>query len=279
VYPYGIIAWIATRLVPRPLFISGIGTYSVAPLLRNWTAWLARTACMSAYRVVAISRYTAQRMREVVPNARIDVVTPGLESVPAMQARQHVTHTILSVGALKKRKGYHIAIQAFAEAKKSIPTLTYTIVGDQRDTVYFETLRQLARQYSVESALIFRQHLSEEVLHAEYQNAGVFLLPSVNVGNHFEGFGLVFLEAAAQGLPVIGTTGNGIADAVGEGNGILVEQNDVSSLARAIVAVLNDEQQYAAMSASSLAWAKQHPASHMVQAYEKIYAEALNRHA
>ncbi len=68
----------------------------------------------------------------------------------------------------------------------------------------------------------FLTGVSDEELSCLYQSTRVFILTSVNQGRQIEGSGLVFLEAAAAGLPVIGTTGNGIEDAVKEGyNGIL----------------------------------------------------------
>jgi phosphatidylinositol alpha-1,6-mannosyltransferase len=144
-------------------------------------------------------------------------------------------------------------------------------VGDQRDREYFGRLQKLAADLGVIDAVVFKQHLDEQQLRDEYSFAGLFVLPSVNVGDHFEGFGLVFLEAAATGLPVIGTTGNGIADAVSPDNGILVPQRDVQSLANAVVSVLGDDARWRSMSAASIAWAQRHPVDDMIDRYEEVY--------
>ena len=73
----------------------------------------------------------------------------------------------------------------------------------------------------------FFNRLSDEALSDLYRRAKLFILTSINEDHHFEGFGLVFLEAAAAALPVIGTFGNGIEDAVKDCyNGFLVPQNN-----------------------------------------------------
>jgi phosphatidylinositol alpha-1,6-mannosyltransferase len=75
-----------------------------------------------------------------------------------------------------------------------------------------------------------------------YGSAHVFALPSLNVGWKFEGYGLAHLEASAAGLPVIGTTDCGAADAIDDGvTGLLVTQAQVAErLPAAIIRLLSD---------------------------------------
>jgi glycosyltransferase involved in cell wall biosynthesis len=74
-------------------------------------------------------------------------------------------------------------------------------------------------------------------LPAYYQLADVFVMPSTG-----EGFGIVFLEASATGLPVIGGNRDGSVDALAEGRlGALVDPNDVNGLAQAIVTALDQK--------------------------------------
>ncbi len=82
----------------------------------------------------------------------------------------------------------------------------------------------------------------------------------------------MFLEAAAAGLPVIGTLGNGIADAVDDGvNSILVPQNDVEKTAQAIVRICSDDVRWQDMSRASSAWARAHDLERTVRRYLDIY--------
>lgn len=275
VNPFGLIAWMATRIIRRPLIISGIGSYTVAALHNASTSWLARRACHDAHTIVPISAYTAARIRVFAPHAHIEVVPPGVRPVEGA-ARLSMPLRIISVGALKERKGYHVALEAFALARQRIPELTYVIVGDQRDRVYVRRIHNIITTLGISESVTLRQHIRDDALNDEYQRAGLFLLPSVNVDDHFEGFGLVFLEAAAMGLPVIGTTGNGIADAVGDENGILVSQGDIRATADEICNVLGVEECWRRMSNASVAWAREHSIDAMIDAYERVYHSALN---
>lgn len=276
VYPFGIIVWLATRFIRRPYFVSGVGTYSVAPLKNKATSWMARAACRNAVTVLAISSHTASQMKECAPDIRIRVVNPGISIHTCTVKVGPMSSRIISVGALKERKGYHIALEAFSRARKKLSDLTYTIIGDQRDKRYFKQLQQQAVDLGIADLVTFKQHLSEDELLKEYESAGLFLLPSINSEGHFEGFGLVFLEAASFGLPVIGTTHNGIADAVGRDNGILVPQEDIDATTDAIVKIFSDDSQWHKMSDASIAWAGLHPSSHMIDAYERAYQSELS---
>jgi len=76
-----------------------------------------------------------------------------------------------------------------------------------------------------------------------YGMADVFVLPSMNIGAKFEGFGIALLEASASGCPVIGTRDCGAEDAVVDGEtGLLVSQDNINEeLPKAILKILNDK--------------------------------------
>jgi phosphatidylinositol alpha-1,6-mannosyltransferase len=185
--------------------------------------------------------------------------------------------TVLGVGALKRRKGYHIAIPAFAEVYAQFPGSRFIIVGDQRDAEYFSELRNLVAKYDLADAVEFRQDMDDADLGHLYDSATVFLLPSVNEGDHVEGFGLVFLEAAAHGVPAIGTKGNGISDAVIDGEtGMLVAQENVMATAHALLTLLGDRGLRESMSRRSIEWARRNDWSTIAREYEQLYASISN---
>lgn len=278
VYPFGIIAWLATRVARKPYIITAQGSYAIAPL-HNWkTRALARATYRAAQVVIAISGYTAQRVREDVPFVRMVTVPHGINvaKYPPAPIRAGMVRRLISVGGLKSRKGYDVALRAFAVLRRSIPELRYTIVGDQNDASYTRSLHELCRALGIERHVDFCRNISDAELLRLYAQSDIFLLPSVNDGDHFEGFGLVFLEAAIMGLPVIGTTGNGISDAVSDGgNGILVPQHDASAVAAAVERIYSDEQLWRVMSSKSRAWAEQHALSDVISSYIELYQAAL----
>ncbi len=278
-YPYGIIAALANKGLNKKLVITAQGTYAVAPLYGFGNSRLLKWAYKKADKIIAISRYTQNEILKKIELKNITVINHGIDfekfhKLPA----ESEENFILGVGFLKYRKGYHISIPAFAEAKKELPDLKYKIVGSQKDGIYFDKLKDLAVRCGVEKDVEFLTVLDDKKLSDLYRRAKLFILTSVNENHHFEGFGLVFLEAAAAGLPVIGTLGNGIEDAVkNEFNGFLVPQNDIESTTSAIIKIIRDEKIRNEFSYNSFKWAKDHDWSRIVPSYIKIYMELIGK--
>lgn len=270
-YPYGPIGAIANVGINKKFIITGVGTYAVAPLYNYPAALLLKWAYKKADKVLAISDYTKEEILKKI-DLDIAVIKPGIKSSFSAGNIFGRTNILLSVGALKFRKGYHISIPAFVLVKKKIPDLKYKIVGSQQDNIYFDYLKRLAAEGGVEKNIEFLDDVFDEELRKLYQAAKLFILTSVNHNHHFEGFGLVFLEASAAGLPVIGTKGNGIEDAVRDGyNGILAEQNDVEGTAKAIADLLSDQNKWSVMSKNSYQWSKSNNMDLMIKQYLDIY--------
>lgn len=276
-YPYGISAALGNMGLNKKLIITAEGTYSVEPLYNFKISKILSWAYKKADKVVAISNYTKKEILKKIKLKNIVVVNPGIDPEKFLRPRvQTDENFVLSVGALKYRKGYHISIPAFAQVKKSIPDLKYKIVGSRSDSIYFNRLKELTRKHRMENSVEFLSNISDDELGKLYQTARLFILTSVNWGHQFEGFGLVFLEAAAAGLPVIGTRDNGIEDAVNNGvNGLLIPQSDVEATARAVSTILSDNDKWQNMSRESFEWAKNHDLGKVIKAYNEIYGERV----
>lgn len=274
-YPFGIIASLAS--LKAPLIITALGTYSIAPFYRFPTKFFARSAARASSAIVAISTYTKEEFVKNATPKDIKVVTPGVRLDKFLQTHERTDSPyILSVGALKYRKGYHISIPAFARVRKNIPNLRYVIVADQDDPAYLEELRRIVSENNLMGAVEFKSHIKEAELINLYRKADLFVLTSVNEGFHVEGFGLVFLEAAASGVPVVGTLGNGIMDAVSD-NGVLVPQGDIQATAEAITRILTNLETWERMSRASTAWALSHSLDVEIKQYLDLY-ESLKLH-
>jgi phosphatidylinositol alpha-1,6-mannosyltransferase len=111
-----------------------------------------------------------------------------------------------------------------------------------------------------------------------YRSATVFALTPVNTGVAFEGFGLAYLEAGAQGLPVIGSQGCGAEDAIIDGKtGFLVPQEAPEQIAAHIRSLLLDPEsaralgEYGREHAHSFAWDR------VAESYLDVYQSALSR--
>lgn len=257
-YPYGLIGALANIGLNKKFIINVVGSYSIAPLeykkegglLRRIYRKIKKDLLYWTYQkadyVLSISAFTEREILKKVKLKNTQIVHLGIDFNKfqiknLINKKDETNKMILSVGALKRRKGYYVSIPAIAQVKKKYPNIEYYIVGDQNNQTYFKELKNIVTKYQLENNIIFLQKISDKDLIKLYYQSDLFLLTSVNIGLHFEGFGLVFLEANACGKPVIGTLGCGIEDAVkNKYNGLLVPQNNIDETAKAILRILDD---------------------------------------
>jgi phosphatidylinositol alpha-1,6-mannosyltransferase len=194
------------------------------------------------------SRYTRDRMSRLVRLQRSVVLPGGVRAADferptpvRLAAWAAADPLVLSVGALKERKGHRVALMAVAEASKAIPRLQLVVIGDGDTHGYGDSLGRLAAELGLASHLHVLGSVPFGELVSWYRQATVFMLLPISTEDSFEGLGLVYLEAAAAGKACIGTTQCGSAEAVVDGvTGVLVPQADASAAAEALVALLGN---------------------------------------
>lgn len=243
-YPYGVIAALANIGLNKKIIINGIGTYSVLPLDKPIKRTLLKWAYKQADKLICISGFTKKQILKRLRLNNIIVINPGIDHNKFIRpsiyqaGKTRKEKIILSVGALKLRKGYHISIPAMAEIKKKYKNIKYHIVGGRPPKIYLD----LAKKYNLEKNIIFFQNISEKNLIELYSRADIFLLTPITINdNDFEGFGLVYLEAGMYGKPVIGTLNCGAEDAVVDGiTGLLIPQNDIKKTIEAVLKLLDN---------------------------------------
>jgi phosphatidylinositol alpha-1,6-mannosyltransferase len=117
--------------------------------------------------------------------------------------------------------------------------LEYWIVGCAAKPHYEATLRAAAAESGV--VVRFLGDVPEDQLAAIYDRADIFAMTSIDHGHSVEGFGLVYLEASAHGLPVIAHRVGGVAEAVVDGvTGLLVPPQHPGQLTEAFARLLGD---------------------------------------
>lgn len=274
-YPSGVMAALAGLGLRKKIIITAIGTGALQPLGRPVVGRLLRWAYRRADCVVAVSHYTARELTREVPGLKITAVInhgvnadefnrPEIEKLEIEKLRPYV----LGVGALKPRKGYGYSLEAFAEIRKSHPSIRYVIVGsgDRGE------LDAIIGRLGLGDAVVFFKHVSREFLIALYRNAELFMLLPYDAKRDVEGFGLVFLEAAAAGIPVIGTTASGAADAVAhEKNGFLVPPKDSRAAAEVMRRILSDSPLRQRFSDGSRMFAREKSWHRVAAAYAELY--------
>lgn len=208
--------------------------------------------------VVSVSRFTARVLAEKhrVDERKIALLPPAIEPDLFKQASQadeiierhrlrgkRVLLTVARMMANEQYKGHDVVIRSLVEARQAIPNLVYVIVGDGDDR---SRLERLVRELGLGNAVIFAGAVEERQLPAYYQACDVFIMPSRTqtvepcLG---EGFGIVYVEAAAFGKPAIAGRDGGSADAVADGvAGILVDVTSTDETAQAIVRLFSDDQ-------------------------------------
>ncbi len=168
--------------------------------------------------------------------AEITVIRNGIEAVrwPFAKRRRHSGPAeLLFVGRLEYEKGVHDAIAALPRIRRAHPGTTLTIAGEGTQQAW---LVEQARKHRVLKATRFVGRLDHDELLAALHRADAAVLPS-----HYEPFGLVALEAAAAGTPLVTSNIGGLGEAVINGEtGMSCPPRDVTRLARAVGTVLAD---------------------------------------
>ncbi|OBG21333.1 glycogen synthase [Mycolicibacterium celeriflavum] len=142
---------------------------------------------------------------------------------------------LLYLGRLEYEKGIHDAIAALPRIRRTHPGTTLTIAGEGTQQ---DWLVEQARKHKVLKATSFAGHLDHDALVRMLHTADAAVLPS-----HYEPFGIVALEAAATGIPLVTSDVGGLGEAVIDGQtGVSYPPRDVAALAAAVRSVLDDPQ-------------------------------------
>jgi len=274
-YPYGVIAMVAGMGLPARRIITAVGSGAVVALYKFPQRLLLRAAYRNADTVTAISTFTKNEILKKVPGISIEVIMHGVDVERFSPTSQNPLpyQYILSVGSLRWRKGYKFSIRAFAEVSKEFPDLHYVIVGKRYTSKEFNNLRSLILELKLQERVHLLENVdSEEELRALYGHAQAFCLLSQHAAHDFEGFGLVFLEAAAAGLPVVGSREGGVPEAVLDGkNGFLVNAQDTHGCAQALMRIIHDPTLRERMSQESSVFAQRNAWGPKLNKYLSLY--------
>jgi len=239
--PVGTAAWFA-RAIGGPAYVvlmHGLDLRSAQKHPRK--AWLLHRVLRGAKTVLANSAFVAREIHSFDPAITAHPITPGVEPL-TFPVRSDVRHTfgisgstfvILTVARLVSRKGIDTLLRVLPFFDASVRLV---IVGDGPDR---SRLDALAKRFG--PRVTFVTNATDEERNRWYAAADLFAFLARDEGDDVEGFGIVCLEAALAGLPVLAGNSGGVSEAVVDGvTGLLVDPTDDEQIVSAIRRMIND---------------------------------------
>jgi phosphatidyl-myo-inositol dimannoside synthase len=203
----------------------------------------------------ALSPAAAGRMIRLAPGVDVTAFRPGSGGAAV---RDHLgladRPVVVCVSRMVPRKGQDTLIEAWQSVVQRAPRAVLLLVGSGP---YLPALKRKARQSGVSESVLFTGSVAHDELPGYYDAGDVFAMPcrTRRAGLDVEGLGIVYLEASATGLPVIGGDSGGAPDAILDGEtGYVVKGGDAKAVAARITELLSDPAKAKAMGEKGLAW-------------------------
>lgn len=284
--PLSLIACRAATRYDVPFVMGAQGTYGIIPFLK----WLDRKIFTHILERVDLfitpSNFTRRMMLSFYGKQKFKdksiVIHNGIEfarfnsiwSAPEKKLKSEIKEFI-GIGALKPRKGFDITIRAFQDVVKQNPNARYKIIGGGSKQ-YKNYLNDLIKSLKLEDFVTLKGEISGDELVNEMTNSYAYIHTPTSENWNFEGFGIVYVEANASGLPSIGSDSGGVPDAIIHGSsGLLTQEYDVRSTTEAINKMLQDKEMYKSMAENAVNWARKHDWNCIVKQYVECYKKLL----
>jgi len=202
----------------------------------------------------AISKSDVNKLVQIAPGIDVEHFVPTDSSELRAQLGLTEKSVIISVGRLVHRKGQDRLISALPAIRSAIPNVHLVLVGVGPHQHYLENL---IAKLNLTDCVTFIGRINYSELPKYICVGDIFAMPSRSrfFGLEVEGLGIVYLEASACGLPVVGGKSGGAPDAVLVGEtGVVVDGTDSSEIASACIDLLNNPELCALMGATGRAW-------------------------
>lgn len=248
--PEGLVAWAVARLTFRPVVM-----YAHGEELTTWGRGgkykAMRFALQHANRVIANSEHTrdtllsmgvaASRITVIYPGVDVSVFRTGLDIAGLRESLGIRTHDklVFSVGRLSSRKGFDQMIRAVALLRNEQIPVRYVIAGIGEDADYLDGL---IAEYQLQETVHRIGAVNEADLPRWLNACDLFAMPNRDINGDNEGFGMVFIEAAACGKTSLAGQSGGTGSAVIDGEtGLRVDGDSVAAVAAGLRLLLTDE--------------------------------------
>lgn len=200
--------------------------------------------------IIANSENTRRLVQSLCPQAKTVCIHPGVDAssyqfgeaeVAAYRSRlgwDPETTVVSTIARMEPRKNHATVMQAVGALRREGLNLGYICAGAGHE---YDRLVEEARTLGISDWVRFPGAISEQEKRLIYGASDVYAMPSIHVGEMVEGFGIVFLEAAAAGRPAICGNSGGQAEAVIDGvTGCVVDGNSVTDVCNALRTLVRD---------------------------------------
>ena len=245
------------------------------PATPNYAAFAMR----HARAVIAISTHTHRLALEAGADPqRMPIITPGVDFPPDVERTPAERPTVLTVARMDKQyKGHDVMLRAMPLIRARVPDVRWAVVGDGN---LLPTYRRLVAHDGLEGAVEFLGRVSDDERDRLLRSSHVFAMPSRlrAGGSGGEGFGIVYVEAAAHGLPTVAGNVGGALDAIADGEtGDLVDPRDHVAVAEAIITLLLDRERAERMGAAGRVRARDFAWPRIARRVEDLLLAAAGR--
>jgi glycosyltransferase involved in cell wall biosynthesis len=199
-----------------------------------------RSSAHRADAILAVSEYAGRTYADAyqIPEDRLFVSYEGVKEFDSADIKSSVPQDngyLLFVSTLFPHKNLHFLVRVFSLVSKSIPESKLVVVGkDINNTV--SRLKDQARRLGIQDRIEFMGRISDSELSNLYQNAVMFVFPSL-----VEGFGLPVLEAMAHSVPVVASNRTSLPEVVGDA-GIILDPDNEASWVNSIIQLYRDKE-------------------------------------
>jgi len=228
-----------------------------------------RSIWKKASALVACSEGLKERALLFMPMVSIDVIPNGVELdrfFPAEPAEKSEVLRLLTVGRLSVTKRIEMLIDAVEILYRTACKVRLTVVGGGQMERQF---RKIAAERELGDVIKITGRIGSEKMPEVYRNSDIFISASMQ-----EGMSNAMLEAMASGLPIVTTRCEGLAELI-DGNGLIVEQDNIEEIAKAVKRLADDPELYKQMSSAARKQAEKFNWANIAASYIEQYRKII----
>ncbi len=244
VEPYCLFLPLISKFFYSNIFYA-IGTYSLELDENYRTKFLFYLAKKKFQNIIFFSSFTKNNIERKIRfnyTKFKKIINPTIIIKSNKQQKKFEKKTIICVGEIKPRKGYHYLIEVLVRINRYYKkNFNLILIGKSNNSNYQDRLNLIVKKNYQSKNVKFLTNISEEKLKFYYQKSHLFTMLSKKIGNHFEGFGIVYLEALSFGLPILVSKESGGKDLSNINKNIKTfNPKKIDNIAKEIIKITNN---------------------------------------